>query len=974
MRDSPRGLLQYPVWPHGVAPTLAREPDLQKQIRVVGARQHNLRDISVDIPRDQLVVLTGLSGSGKSSLAFDTIYAEGQRKYVESLSVHARVFLEQIGKPDVDRIEGLPPTLAIEQRIGAVNPRSTVATTTEIYDFLRVLFARLGQPHCPKCGEAIRPRTIDEIVDQVMAYPDSARVMVMAPLARGRVADPQAILRRIQREGFVRARVNGELVEVETLGDAASRKKLDIDVVVDRLVVNGDMRRRLADAVELSMTLGEGQVIISRGSGAENGKWIDETFSDRHVCITCGVGLSELSPRAFSFNSPYGACESCGGLGATLRFDADLIVPDDGLSLEAGAIAPWANAKHKLGATHRNALRDICAAFEAKLDTPWRDLPPDARRIVLHGAQTPEDKAGGLDFEGVLPNLRRRYRAVSGDGARGRFGAYQSEHVCEACDGARLKPEALAVRIAGHNINALCRLPVHRAVSFFDDLRFEGESSAIAEPILSEVRRRVRFMDQVGLGYLSLDRASATLSGGEAQRIRLATQLGSGLVGVCYVLDEPTIGLHQRDNERLIAAIRRLVDLGNTVLVVEHDEDVIRAADYLIDMGPGAGIRGGAIIAEGPADVALANENSLTGRYLRGEYVIHIPEKRRPLRRAELLEVRGARENNLKDIDVRFPLGLFCAVTGVSGSGKSTLVNRTLLPALRRRLYRSNERIGAHDRLVGANKVDKVIAIDQAPIGRTPRSNPATYTGVFDEVRRLYARTKEARIRGYNASRFSFNAKGGRCEACQGQGTRRIEMHFLPDVFVECDACRGTRYNRETLEVRYRGKSIADILAMRIEESLRFFDSFPKIKQGLQALSDVGLGYVRLGQPSNQLSGGEAQRVKLAAELCKPATGQTLYVLDEPTTGLHFADIDTLLSVLNRLVDMGNSVIVIEHNLDVIKTADWVIDLGPEGGEAGGQVVIEGTPEDVAASAASLTGRYLRQKLNAADGETALSA
>ena len=972
-----------------------------KLIRIVGARQNNLQNVSVDLPRERLIVLTGLSGSGKSSLAFDTLYAEGQRRYVESLSVHARHFLEQVGKPDVERIEGLPPTLAIEQRAAAANPRSIVATTTEVYDFLRLLFARVGTPHCPQCGRRIHRHTVDQIVDAVLNYPAATRILVLAPLARRRRGDHHAISRRIQREGFVRARVNGELRDVKDLAELAPTKAVDIDVVVDRLIVRPDIRARLADALEMSLTLGDGTVIVSRAveegtqvgpatppAGGRGNGWRDEVFSQRHTCTTCGTSLRELSPRAFSFNSPYGACERCGGLGTELRFDEQLIVPDEDLSLADGAIAPWRSHRAQVAAQHRKVLGALCAALDVKPETPFRNLPDALRRIVLRGTRPEDATQSGVEFEGVIPNLERRYRAAGSPGGRSRFAAYQSESVCEHCDGARLRPEALAVRIDGRNIHDLIRLPIADATRLFDEMHFSGEAQVIAEPILREVRQRLRFMDGVGLGYLTLNRSSGTLSGGEAQRIRLATQLGSGLVGVCYVLDEPTIGLHQRDNERLLRAIRQLVDIGNTAIVVEHDEDVIRAADYLVDMGPGAGLHGGKIIVAGPPDVVLADPTSLTARYLRGEYTIPLPEQRRTPRRTDFLQVVGAAENNLKRITVTFPLSLLIAVTGVSGSGKSTLVSQILLPALRRRLYKSRERPGTHERLVGAGRINKVIEIDQSPIGRTPRSNPATYTGVFDEIRRLYAKTREARIRGFSASRFSFNAKGGRCEACQGQGVRRIEMHFLPDVFVECQECKGTRYSRETLEIRYRGKSIADVLEMRVEEALRFFDSFARIKQGLQALSDVGLGYIRLGQPSNTLSGGEAQRVKLAAELAKGALGpvvpdgppsasatqrarletHTLYVLDEPTTGLHFADIQTLLTVLNRLVDMGNTVLVIEHNLDVVKTADWIIDLGPEGGDAGGRIVAEGPPEQIAAGETSHTGRYLRAKLGKPEG------
>jgi excinuclease ABC subunit A len=953
-------------WIHSSGPSVQG-----KTIRITGARQHNLQDVDVDIPRETLVVLTGLSGSGKSSLAFDTIYAEGQRKYVESLSVHARLFLEQVGKADVERIEGLPPTLAIEQRASAPNPRSTVATTTEIYDFLRLLFARIGCPHCPNCGVPLFHRTVDQIVDAVLGYSTDTRVMVLAPLARGRRGDHKPILRRIQREGFVRARVNGALVEVKELAELPTSRKVDIDVVVDRLILKPDVRHRLADAVELSLALADGMVIVSRATaaprpapaGGDGRAWVDEVFSEHHTCTRCGFTVPELAPRMFSFNSPYGACETCGGLGTTQRFDPGLVVPDENRALSGGAIAPWVGGKKRLAANYLQIVRTLCQAFRVNPATPFRNLPDELRRIVLHGTRGKDKQEYGVEFEGVIPNLERRAKAAGSNGNRGKFAAYQSEHVCTTCGGARLRSEALAVRVADRNINELTRFSIEDAADWFGSLRFDGEVRQVAEPIVSEITRRLRFMNEVGLGYLTLDRTSATLSGGEAQRIRLATQLGSGLVGVCYVLDEPTIGLHQRDNERLLRSIRRLVDIGNTVLVVEHDEDVIRAADYLIDMGPGAGLHGGKVIAAGLPKDALQHPQSITGKYIRGEYEIQLPDERRAPRRSNFLQVVAASENNLKKIDVGFPLGVFCAITGVSGSGKSTLVQQTLLPALRRRLHKSRERPGAHERLVGVSKIDKVSEIDQTPIGRTPRSNAATYTGVFDEIRRLYARTKEARIRGYTASRFSFNAKGGRCEACQGQGTRRIEMHFLPDVFVECGECKGTRYNRETLEVRYRGKSIADVLELRVAEALRFFDSFPKIKQGLQALSDVGLGYLRLGQPSNTLSGGEAQRVKLAAELGKPSTGHTLYVLDEPTTGLHFADIHTLLAVLNRLVDMGNTVLVIEHNLDVVKTADWIIDLGPEGGDAGGTVVVEGAPETIAACRNSHTGRYLRRKL-----------
>ncbi len=932
-------------------------------IRVRGARQHNLQNIDVDVPRDRLVVLTGLSGSGKSSLAFDTIYAEGQRKYVESLSVHARMFLEQVGKPEVERIEGLPPTLAIQQLATAPNPRSTVATTTEIYDFLRLLFARVGQPHCPRCGVPVQRRTVDQIVDCVLAYPPEARVMVLAPLVRGERGDHRSVLKRIQRDGFVRARVNGALYELKEVPELSPTRKTDIEVVVDRIVLRPDSRHRLAEAIETSLRIAEGSVVVSRASNGQatpTAGWTDEAFSEHYTCTTCGIEIAELAPRMFSFNSPYGACETCTGLGVLAQFDPSRIVPDESRSLADGAVAPWGRGVRGLPKAQIGELEALCAAHSATLQTPYKNLPQELTAVLLAGRR---EANGTPAIEGVIPWLERRL-AAAGDGARSRLSVYQTDQPCKRCRGARLGPKSLAVRVSGSNIHELVQLSISAALAWFELLSLPGEPGIIAAPIVSEVARRLRFMNEVGLGYLTLDRASGTLSGGEAQRIRLATQLGSGLVGVCYVLDEPTIGLHQRDNERLLASIRRLVDLGNSVLVVEHDEDVIRAADWLIDMGPGAGLHGGRVIAEGPTGAVLHDPQSITGRYLRGEYRIQLPEERRSPRSAEWLRLQGAAANNLKKIDVDIPLRTLTAITGVSGSGKSTLISHTLLPALRRRLQQSGETGGTYDKLLGVSHVDRVIQVDQTPIGRTPRSNPVTYTGVFDEMRRLYAKTKEARVRGYQANRFSFNAKGGRCEACQGQGVRRIEMHFLPDLFVECGECKGTRYNRETLEIRYRGKSIADVLEMRVEEALRFFDSFQKIKSGLQALSDVGLGYVRLGQPSNTLSGGEAQRVKLAAELAKPATGSTLYVLDEPTTGLHFADIDTLLAVLNRLVSMGNTVLVIEHNLDVIKIADWVIDLGPEGGDAGGSIVAEGTPEQIAASPTSHTGRYLKPKLS----------
>ncbi len=949
----------------------------QRVIRVVGAREHNLRNLTLDIPRDRLVVLTGLSGSGKSTLAYDTLYAEGQRRYVESLSVHARLFLEQLPKPDVDRIEGLPPTIAIEQRLAASNPRSTVATTTEIYDFLRLLFARVGTPHCPRCGRVIHKQTVDQVVDAILRWPAGTRVMVLAPLARGHRGDLTPLVQRIVREGFVRARVNGELCEARDAAERAGARRNDLDAVVDRLVVKSDARSRLADAVGIALGVGEGVVVLSRGEGDPPQRWADLTFSDRHTCPDCAISLPPLSPRMFSFNSPYGACDTCGGLGTVVRFHPELILTDRSLSLADGAVAPWCDEKGRLAPAYKAAVRAFAAASGAAPTLALSAYDERQERILLHGTRAADEKASGAAFDGVIPELEKRVAAAKGDAQRAGVARFQADLPCDACGGARLRPEALAVRIEGRNIREMSTLSIESAAAFFDGLHFAGEHAAVADPILREVRHRLAFMNQLGVGYLTLDRASVSLSGGEAQRIRLATQIGSGLVGVCYVLDEPTIGLHPRDTQRLLHAMRRLVEAGNSVLVVEHDEDVIRAADHVFELGPGAGQRGGQIVAQGPPEAALRHPQSITGKYLSGEYRIEVPERRRAALRSAFVEVRGARANNLRNLDVRFPLGVLCAVTGVSGSGKSTLVMQILVPALRRRLRvaeagrdspRSRITAGLHDRLVGANKIDRVVQIDQTPIGRSPRSNPATFTGAFDEIRRLYARTREAKMRGYGASRFSFNVKGGRCEACQGQGTRRIEMQFLPDVFVECQECRGRRYSRETLDVRYRGKSIADVLDMRVEEAAAFFENFSRIRHWLRSLADVGLGYVRLGQSSHTLSGGEAQRVKLAAELGAPAGGHTLYVLDEPTTGLHLADIHVLLAVLDRLVAKGNTVLVIEHNLDVIASADWVVDLGPEGGDAGGRVVAEGTPEQVAQDPASHTGRHLRIKLAALTG------
>ena len=951
-------------------------PEGARAIVIVGAKEHNLQNVSVSIPRDRLVVLTGLSGSGKSSLAFDTIYAEGQRKYVESLSAYARQFLEQLSKPDVEHIEGLPPTVAIEQRGGGSNPRSTVATTTEIYDYLRLLFARVGEPHCWICGRSITSQTVSQMVDAVVTLPEGTRFMVLAPIIRGQKGQHVEALKHVQREGFVRARIDGTIADLKAVPELDKNKKHTIEVVVDRLILKDSVKIRLSDSIETALKLSAGLVTIAYETGNPGTKvtaegtvapaasaptegsglfWKDWVFSATYACPQHPqANLEELSPRMFSFNSPYGACEACDGLGNILEFDPELIVPDVTQSISGGAVDAWRHGGRRMSIWYNRQLRSFCRQYDVDPMVPWQDLPADAAKKLLYGDG---------DWEGVIPNLTRRWKNTDSEFVKARLHAYLSEQPCQTCKGARLKPASLAVTVAGKNIDEVTRLSIGAALKYFDNLGLDVEKRQIAQMILKEIGHRLTFLADVGLDYISLSRASSSLSGGEAQRIRLATQVGSGLVGVCYVLDEPTIGLHQKDNQRLIRTLIHLRDMGNTVLVVEHDEDTIRSADQIIDMGPAAGRHGGRIIAQGTVAEVCAAPESLTGKYLSGVMRIEAPANRRDVSPKRCVEVRGCRENNLKNVDVKFPLGGIVCVTGVSGSGKSTLVNQTLLRALKRRLYASREKPGDYDKLIGIGKIDKVIEIDQSPIGRTPRSNPATYTGVFDLIRQLYAKTREAKIRGYKAGRFSFNVKGGRCEACQGQGTKRIEMHFLPDVYVTCQECKGTRYNRETLEVRYKGKSIADVLAMRLEEAAGFFENFPKIKQLIKALVDVGLSYVELGQSSTTLSGGEAQRVKLATELGKTATGHTLYVLDEPTTGLHFADIHNLLNVLNRLADMGNTILVIEHNLDVVKCADWIVDMGPEGGDAGGNVIAEGTPEQIAANPASYTGQYLARHL-----------
>ena len=964
--------------------------DGQECILVQGARQHNLKNITLSIPRDKIVVITGLSGSGKSSLAFDTIYAEGQRRYVESLSAYARQFLEQMEKPDVDAIEGLPPTIAIHQRRAGFSPRSTVATATEIHDYLRLLYARVGTATCPKCGREIRPQRVDQIVEHVLGLPAGTRLTVLAPLVRGQRGEHRDVLRNIVADGFVRVRIDGQMHEVREIPALAKNKRHTIEAVVDRLVVKEAVRGRLTESVETALRMTEGVVVVSHET--PSGEWRNTLYSERYACTRCNISFEELAPRLFSFNSPYGACPQCHGLGTFLEFDEDLVVPDTDKTLAQGALAPWKNGPRRYQQFFEAALERFVRDFGAPRDVPFGKLPAKLREALLYGGTPPRRRAAGGGkhgkervrslngaglqtpslppsededaWEGVLPSLKRFAETVSGTYVKRWLERFMSEQPCPACHGARLRQEARAVQVGGKAIHEISALSVDAAARFFADLKLEGEKKAIARQVLGEIRNRLRFMQDVGIAYLSLDRATDSLSGGEAQRIRLATQVGSGLVGVCYVLDEPTIGLHARDNRRLLNTLKALRDLGNTVLVVEHDEETIREADHVIDMGPGAGEHGGQIIAQGTIPEIQNCADSLTGRYLAGFMRIPVPPKRRPARVRKSVALVGAKANNLKDLSVRLPLACLICVTGVSGSGKSTLVGQTLVPAMRRKLYGSREKPGPLSRLTGADQVDRVIEIDQSPIGRTPRSNPATYTKVFELIRRVLAQTREAKVRGYGPGRFSFNVKGGRCEACQGQGVRKVEMHFLPDVYVTCQECKGTRFARETLEILYRGKSIADILQMRVSEAVAFFENFPRIIDQLATLEAVGLGYMAIGQSSTTLSGGEAQRVKLAAELGKRSTGRTLYVLDEPTTGLHFADIQRLLDVLNKLVDLGNTVLVVEHNFEVIKSADWVIDLGPEGGEAGGRLVAEGTPEKIAATKESYTGQYLANYLN----------
>ena len=941
---------------------------MQENIIVKGARANNLKNIDVTIPRDKLVVMTGVSGSGKSSLAFDTIYAEGQRRYVESLSSYARMFLGQMDKPDVDYIEGLSPAISIDQKTTSKNPRSTVGTVTEIYDYLRLLWARAGTPHCPNCGKEIRQQTIDQIIDQVLALPEGTRIQVMAPVIRGKKGEHAKVFEDAKRSGYVRARVDGSLYELDEEIKLEKNKKHSIEIIVDRLIIRPDIRQRLTDSVETAAKLSGGLVIVNLLREEK-----DLSFSQNYACEDCGISIEELTPRMFSFNNPFGACPTCTGLGNQLKADPALMIQDGGKSILDGAIqaSGWNNIRGD--GISRMYFDALSKKYKFSLTEPWNSLSDEAKNIILYGTkgETLElhyDQPRGKGvlkqaFEGICNNIERRYKETQSDASRKELEELMSECPCPDCQGRRLRKESLAVTVGEKNIYEFTTLSVEDALIWMDGLTLTEQQMLIADRILKEIRSRLGFLKSVGLGYLTLARSAGTLSGGESQRIRLATQIGSSLMGVLYILDEPSIGLHQRDNDKLLATLKNLRDLGNSLIVVEHDEDTMRAADYLIDIGPGAGVHGGQVVAAGTPAEVMANPDSLTGQYLSGKKKIEVPAVRRP-GNGKVLKVIGAAENNLRHIDVEFPLGTFTVVTGVSGSGKSSLVNEVLFKRLGAELMRMKVRPGKCDRIEGIEQLDKVVNIDQSPIGRTPRSNPATYTGLFNDIRDLFASTQEAKSRGYGQGRFSFNVRGGRCEACSGDGLLKIEMHFLPDIFVPCEVCKGRRYNRETLEVRYKGKNIADVLDMTVDEALDFFSALPKLKKRLQTLQDVGLGYVKLGQPSTELSGGEAQRVKLATELSKQATGKTIYILDEPTTGLHSDDVRKLLEVLQRLVDAGNTVVVIEHNLDVIKCADHLIDLGPEGGDGGGTIVVTGTPEEVAACPASFTGQYLKRMLN----------
>jgi len=934
-------------------------------IVVKGAREHNLKNIDLVIPRSKLVVITGLSGSGKSSLAFDTLYAEGQRRYVESLSAYARQFLGLMEKPDVDFIDGLSPAISIEQRSSARNPRSTVGTVTEIYDYLRLLYARVGTPHCYKCGKPIAQQTVQQIADTIMGLPENSKIQVLGPLVRGRKGEYREIFEEVRREGFVRVRVDDTVHDIEDEIKLDKKKKHSIEVVVDRLIIKNGIKKRLTDSLETALKLGSGIVIIEQ-AGRD-----DLIFSEKFACQDCGISYEELAPRMFSFNSPFGACQGCSGLGYSMEIDPELVIPDKSLSIAQGAIAPWGIPR---GSYYFGMLRAVSKHFDFSLRVPFNKIPEKFKKIILYGSGREEIKFSwehsdgkGIwehmnRFEGVIGNLKRRYRQTQSQSIREWIEQFMSVRQCDECGGARLRKEALAVTVGKRSIAEVTSMSVKKTADFFSSLKLNQRQKTIAKQIFKELNERMTFLINVGLDYLTLDRPAQTLSGGEAQRIRLATQIGSRLTGVLYILDEPSIGLHQRDNARLLDTLVSLRDIGNTVLVVEHDKQTIEQADHVIDLGPGAGKHGGSVVAEGTPAEIMKSSKSITGKYLSGKLTIPIPPKRRK-GNGDKLKLKGASGNNLKKIDVEFPLGKFICVTGVSGSGKSTLINETLFPILSREFYKSKKAPLAHSQLIGARQVDKVIDIDQSPIGRTPRSNPATYTGLFTPIRDIFAQLPDSKVRGYGPGRFSFNVKGGRCENCEGDGIIKIEMHFLPDVYVQCEACKGARYNRDTLDIHYKGKTIAEILDMTVEEAVEFFDRIPKVKRKLETLMGVGLGYIHLGQQATTLSGGEAQRIKLSTELSKVATGKTFYILDEPTTGLHFEDINMLLKVLNTLVDRGNTVLVIEHNLDVIKTADWIIDLGPEGGDDGGQVVAVGTPEQVAKAEASHTGRFLREEL-----------
>ncbi|MGV1066534.1 excinuclease ABC subunit UvrA [Clostridium perfringens] len=939
---------------------------MKDKIVVKGAKVHNLKNVSLEIPRDKLIVFTGLSGSGKSSLAFDTIYAEGQRRYVESLSSYARQFLGQMDKPDVESIEGLSPAISIDQKTTSRNPRSTVGTVTEIYDYLRLLYARVGVPHCPKCGKEITQQSVDQIVDQIMELPERSKIMILAPIIRGRKGTHEKVLENIKKQGFVRARIDGEIYDL-TEDEVKLEKNIkhNIEAVVDRIIVKDGIEGRLTDSIETSLKMAEGLVLVNI-IGEE-----DRLYSEHFACADCGISIDELAPRMFSFNSPFGKCERCDGLGTLMEIDEDLVVPNKDLSIRGGAISTWGDSRMKEESWTYCVLKALMDKYNFDLDTPYKDLPKKVQEVLMYGepeklkvTYTKENVKAVYNhsFEGEINNLRRRYMETNSDSMKAEIEKYMSDNPCPKCKGARLKPEALAVTVGGKNIFEFTKMAIREELDFINSIDFSEKDKIISSQIIKEIQSRLSFLINVGLDYLDLARTAGTLSGGEAQRIRLATQIGSQLMGVLYILDEPSIGLHQRDNDRLIATLKQLRDVGNTLIVVEHDEDTMREADYIVDIGPGAGEHGGEIVAAGTLEEIMGNENSLTGKYLTGDKKVELPEERRK-GNGNFITVKGAKENNLKNVTAKFPLGTLTMVTGVSGSGKSTLVNEILYKGLNKIVNKAKDLPGKFKEITGYENIDKIIDIDQSPIGRTPRSNPATYTGTFDIIRELFSQTQEAKMRGYKPGRFSFNVKGGRCEACSGDGIIKIEMQFLSDVYVPCEVCKGKRYNRETLEVKYKGKNIADVLNMTVEEALEFFENIPRIKNKLQTLMDVGLGYIRLGQPSTQLSGGEAQRIKLAYELSKRSTGKTLYILDEPTTGLHIHDVNRLVKILQRLVDGGNTVIVIEHNLDMIKCADYIVDLGPEGGDKGGTIVATGTPEKIAEVKESYTGKYLKKYL-----------